>query len=95
MASEIKSVFKRNIFTKLGYVACKNGMDDFKDLFNQDKVGGAPFLGISKPVIKAHGSSNETAIMNAMRQAIAYQRSGMIEQVQNNIGMMTLSQKGD
>ena len=32
---------------------------DFREVFNQDKIGGAPFLGIAKPVIKAHGSSNE------------------------------------
>lgn len=66
MAGAIKDVFMRNTATKLSYLACKKGMDEFRDLFNQDKIGGAPFLGIAKPVIKAHGSSNEIAVMNAV-----------------------------
>ncbi|GAB2044897.1 phosphate acyltransferase PlsX [Agathobaculum sp. TL06] len=90
MAGEIKTVFMRNLATKLGYLACKKGMDDFRELFNQDKVGGAPFLGIAKPVIKAHGSSNEIAVMNAVRQAITYTKSGMIDAVSENIAYMTV-----
>ena len=90
MAGEIKTVFMRNLATKLGYLACKKGMDDFRELFNQDKIGGAPFLGIAKPVIKAHGSSNEIAVMNAVRQAIAYTKSGMIDAVSENIAYMTV-----
>lgn len=90
MAGQIKGVFMRNTATKLGYLACKKGMDEFRDLFNQDKIGGAPFLGIAKPVIKAHGSSNEIAVMNAVRQAIAYTKSGMIYEVEQNIQYMTV-----
>ena len=90
MAAEIKKVFKANIATKVSYLACKKGMDEFRGLFDQDRVGGAPFLGISHPVIKAHGSSNEIAFMNAVRQAIAYTKSGMIEETKKNIEFMTV-----
>ena len=76
MAGAIKDVFMR----------------EFRDLFNQDKIGGAPFLGIAKPVIKAHGSSNEIAVMNAVRQAIAYTKSGMIQAVSENIKYMTIEE---
>lgn len=94
MAGEIKKMFYRNLATKMAYLPCKKGMDEFRDLFNQDKIGGAPFLGIAKPVIKAHGSSNETAVMNAVRQAIAYTKSGMIEAVSENIEYMTVASEG-
>lgn len=90
MSGEIKKVFMRSAGTKLGYLLVKGGMDDFRGLFDQDKVGGAPFLGISRPVIKAHGSSNETAAMNAIRQAIEFGRSGMIEEITDNIEFMTI-----
>ena len=90
MAGEIKEVFYHSLATKLAYLPCKKGMDNFRELFNQDKVGGAPFLGIARPVIKAHGSSNEEAFMNAVRQAIAYAQSGMIEAVEANIESMTV-----
>ena len=92
MAGAIKDVFMRNTATKLSYLACKKGMDEFRDLFNQDKIGGAPFLGIAKPVIKAHGSSNEIAVMNAVRQTIAYTKSGMIQAVSENIQYMTIAE---
>jgi len=91
MAGEIKKVFMRNAATKLAYQACKKGMDEFRELFNQDAIGGAPFLGIAHPVIKAHGSSSDVAFMNAVRQAIAYTKSGMIETVSQNIDHMTIS----
>lgn len=90
MGKEIKKVFLRSLGTKIGYLLCKQGMDEFQEMFNQDKIGGAPFLGISHPVIKAHGSSNEVAFMNAVRQAIAYTKSGMIEAVTENIAHMTV-----
>ena len=92
MASEIKGVFTTNLATKLGYLACRKQLNQFRDLFNQDKIGGSPFLGIAKPVIKAHGSSNEIAVMNAVRQAIAYTNSGMIDEVRKNIAYMTIDQ---
>ena len=90
MSKEIKGVFMASVGTKLGYLLCKKGMDDFREVFNQDKIGGAPFLGIAKPVIKAHGSSNEIAVMNAVRRAIAYTKSGMIDAVKENIQYMTV-----
>lgn len=89
MAAEIKEIFLANTATKLAYLACKKGMDDFRSQFNQDAIGGAPFIGISRPVIKAHGSSNEIAFMNAIRQAIEYKKSGMIEAIEHNVQMLS------
>ena len=63
-------------------------MDNFAALFDQDAVGGAPFIGISRPVIKAHGSSNEIALMNAIRQAIEYKKSGMIEAITESVAQI-------
>lgn len=91
MAGEIKQVFLSNLGTKMAYLACKKGMDQFASLFDQDAVGGAPFIGISRPVIKAHGSSNEVAFMNAIRQAIEYQKSGMIEAITECVTQTTIS----
>lgn len=90
MAGEMKHMFLRSAGSKLGYLLCKKGVDEFKERFNQDAIGGAPFLGIAHPVIKAHGSSNEIAFMNAVRQAIAYTKSNMIADVEQNIQHMTI-----
>ena len=62
-------IFKRNFFSKLGYLFCKPGVDEVVGMLNPDTIGGTQFLGIKKPVIKAHGSSEVTAFRNAIRQA--------------------------
>jgi len=62
-------IFKRNFCSKLGYLLCKTGVDEVVGMLNPDTIGGTQFLGIKKPVIKAHGSSGVTAFRNAIRQA--------------------------
>ena len=42
---------------------------DFKKQMDYTEEGGAVLMGISKPVIKAHGSSDAKAFYNAIRQA--------------------------
>ena len=56
-----------------------------KKKFDASEHGGAPFLGVAKPVIKAHGSSDARAIKNAIRQAIDYSKTGIIYDIANNI----------
>ncbi|MBQ2249440.1 MAG: phosphate--acyl-ACP acyltransferase, partial [Clostridia bacterium] len=51
---------------------------EMKKDYDPSEYGGAPILGISKPVIKAHGSSDAKAFKNAIRQAINYADSGAI-----------------
>lgn len=95
MSGELKKVFLRSAATKLAYLLVKDGLSDFRALFDQDQIGGAPFLGISCPVIKAHGSSNETAAMNAVRQAIEFCRSGLIQEITEQVRFMTVESGGD
>ena len=63
-------IFKRNIFSKLGYLLCKSGVDEVMKMMDSEEIGGTQFLGIKKPVIKAHGSSGERAFRNAVKQAM-------------------------
>jgi len=65
----IKEMFYKSFKTKMAGVMMKDGLADFKKRFDYTEYGGAPMLGIKKPVIKAHGSSDEKAIKNAIRQA--------------------------
>ena len=63
-------IFKRNIFSMLGYLLCKPGVNEVMGMLDYQSIGGTPFLGIRKPVIKAHGSSSALAFRNAVYQAI-------------------------
>ena len=62
-------IFKRNFLSMIGYLFCKKGVDDVMGLLDYRTIGGTQFLGIKKPVIKAHGSSDALAFRNAIRQA--------------------------
>lgn len=54
---------------KIGALFILDKLNTFKDSMDYKKVGGAVLLGIAKPVIKAHGSSDGTAFFHAIRQA--------------------------
>ena len=93
LAREIKKMFMRSLRSKLAALLVKDGIRDFKKLLDSNEVGGTALVGISKPVIKAHGSSNGTAMKNAIRQAVEFTRSGMIEDITENIEHMRLPVK--
>ena len=63
----------------LAYLLVKKGLADFKKKFDAKEHGGAPILGISKVVIKAHGSSDAKAFSNAIRQAITCVNQGVVD----------------
>lgn len=62
-------IFKRNILSMVGYLFCKKGVDEVMKMMDYREIGGTQFLGIKKPVIKAHGSSDALAFHNAVGQA--------------------------
>ena len=69
MSHSLKGLFKKNALTMVSALFVKNGLADIKKKMDYTEYGGAPLLGISRPVIKAHGSSNAKAFQNAIRQA--------------------------
>ena len=74
--------------TKLAAGLVKGDLGQMKKLLDPSEVGGTPFLGIQKPVIKAHGGSNARAIENAVLRAKEYAESGFIADIQANIEHM-------
>ena len=77
MAGMMKSMFKKNLLTKLAALACKSGIVAFKKRMDYREVGGTMLLGITKPVVKAHGSSDARAIRSAVRQAMEAAQSDL------------------
>ncbi len=70
MGSLMKKMFYKNFATKIGGLLCKKEVNGLKKLMDYREIGGTPFLGIRKPVIKAHGVSDALAFRNAVRQAM-------------------------
>jgi len=90
LSKQLKAMFKKNLITKLSAALVAGGLRDFKKLMDAGEVGGTPLLGISKPVIKAHGSSDDYAIKNAIRQAASFAGSGLIGDITDSVAYMRL-----
>ena len=95
MAKEMKKMFTHSAKTKVAALLMKDQINEFKKLLDPNEVGGVPFLGICKPVIKAHGSSNAWAIRNAIRQARDFAQSTYIDDVQANIEYMKVGSSAE
>lgn len=93
LSREMKKMFMKSLKTKIAALLMKGGLRDFKKLLDPNEVGGTALVGISKPVIKAHGSSNGYAMKNAIRQAVEFKRSGIIEDITENVEHMRLSSR--
>ena len=89
--SALKGIFRKNLLTKLAALAVMSGLNEFKARLDPNKVGGTAFIGISKPVIKAHGASNAEAIENAIGQAIHCVESGLVKDIEEHIDLMKVS----
>ena len=90
LLKELKKMFLSSTKTKLAAALVKSDMADMKKLLDPSEIGGTPFLGISRPVIKAHGSSDARAICNAVLRAKEYAESGFIADIEANIDAMKL-----
>ena len=84
-ADEIKNMFKKNIISKIGALFVLGGIKDLKKRMDYKEIGGAVILGISKPVIKAHGSSDEKAFFSAIRQAVNFVSTDVISKISDEM----------
>lgn len=85
LMKNLKSVFYKNFATMLCAAPLKKSLGQFKKKLDYTEIGGAPLMGISKPVIKAHGNSKAKAFKNALNQAAAYAESGAIEKISETV----------
>jgi len=66
----VKKAFKRNIFSKLGYLLAKRGFNDMAQTFDYKNTGGAILIGVNNVVVKAHGNSDPRGFYSAL--VVAY-----------------------
>ena len=90
----LKQTYQQNLLTKLAALPVAGGIRTMKKALDPNEVGGTALLGISKPVIKAHGSSNGYAVKNAIQRAVEVAETGMIQAVTENISYMKAAPGG-
>ncbi len=81
LLSFLKGIFYATPITKLGALLIKKRLDGLKKKLSTDEHGGAPLLGVTKPVIKAHGNAKALTIQNAIRVASEFAEAGVVEKI--------------
>ena len=81
-------IFKRNLLSAIGYLFCKPGVDEVMKMLDYREIGGTQFLGIKKPVIKAHGSSDALAFRNAVKQAMDAAQSDISAELEQGLAAL-------
>ena len=89
MGSLMKNkIFKRSFMSKIGYLFCKAGVGEVLKMLDYREIGGTQFLGIKKPVIKAHGSSDALAFRNAIKQAVDAANSDISAELEQSLRLL-------
>ena len=88
MGSLISKMFKKNLLGKLAALLVMKDIKAFKKLLDYRETGGTLFLGIKKPVLKAHGSSDRLAFCNAVRQAEAAAHHDITAQLEQGLAAL-------
>ena len=88
-------IFKRSLLSKIGYLFCKKGVDEVMGMLDYRYIGGTQFLGIKKPVIKAHGASDALAFHNAVKQAMAAAESDISAELEQELKKLTKEESQD
>lgn len=85
MGLMLKEEIKSSIGGKIGYLFMRKNLKRFAKRLDASEIGGAMIFGINAPVIKAHGSSDAKAILNAIRQARTFVQADIINKVKDKI----------
>lgn len=85
MGSLMKHMFKKNAVTMLGALCVKSGIQKIMKMMDYREIGGTQFLGIKKPVIKAHGASDALAFRNAIHQAMIAAENDFSAELEQNL----------
>ncbi len=85
MSSMIKEAFKKNIFTMIGYLFSKSGINGIKNKMDYKNVGGALLLGVNGVVIKAHGSSDARSFSSALLNAYKLTKVDIVNKIKKEL----------
>ena len=68
-AGLLREKMRANPLRAVGGILARGAFTELKQRIKPERYGGAPLLGLRGVVLKAHGSANREAIMNAIRVA--------------------------
>ncbi len=94
MLKQIKEIIYGSFKGKISGMLIKDDLNQLKEKLDYTKHGGALFLGVGKPVIKAHGSSDRTAIKMAVLQAVDYVGFDLTSKIRQKLDLEQITLRG-
>lgn len=91
----LKNILMSGVKSKIAGLLVLKKVKSFKKQMDYSEHGGAPLLGTSKPVIKAHGSSDAKAFYNAIRQADSFAKTKVIDAISDSLALMSSKKTSD
>ena len=73
--------FTQSLFTKISYLIAKKPIKTLSKAMDYKSYGGALFLGVKKPVVKAHGSSDELLFEYTLIQAEKFVKNRAVDKM--------------
>lgn len=81
MGKLMNDAFRKNIFTKIGYLFAQSGVKDIKKVMNYKNYGGAMLFGVNGVVVKGHGNSDAYSFEKALELALKMANAGLVEKI--------------
>ncbi|MFR8002159.1 MAG: phosphate acyltransferase PlsX [Hydrogeniiclostridium sp.] len=85
MMGLIKDIFTKNLKNKIAASLILPDMKELKKHMDYNEYGGAPIMGASKPVFKAHGDSKAKTFKNALRLTKAYVEGNVVDEITRSV----------
>ena len=80
---------KKNVLSTIASIPTLPALKRFKKMMDYKEYGGALFLGVKKPVVKAHGSSDEKLFRFTIRQAEQFVENKTVEKLTSEFEKMS------
>ena len=85
ITSELKSAMNSSILGKLSALLNLKNLKKFKNKLDPRLYNGAILLGLDKPVIKSHGSTDEIGFANSLKVCEKIIKGNLIDKIKKNI----------
>lgn len=90
---KVKGILYKNLKNKIGALLMKKDLSKMKEQFDYNEYGGAPILGVRKPVFKAHGNASATTFKNAIRLTKQYIERDVVGEISNALATIKSEEK--
>ena len=95
LLKKIKGVFMMRFTNKLAALVLKKDINALKKTIDYNEYGGAPMVGVTKPVFKAHGSSKAKTFYNALKLTYKYVEAKVTDQIAEAIAKTAVAETAD